>query len=532
MMRANSKRRTQGRVTAASLVVLVAMTAACSSSGGHGATTTPTVPSSGKKSVVKGTMTLGIVGLKTFDPLANRDLGNVEIDRLLYQTLVGLNAKTSALEPGLAASWKGNAAQTTFTFDLAPNAQFHDGQPVTAKDVVATLTRAKTATATDPQGGLLAEVAPGGFAAMDAHTVAIALSAPDADFPARLTNPALGILPVASANAPSITMVTFALGSGPYRLSQVTALTVTLTAAQHQGAAVTGPRPATIVVHRYLTNEAAAAAYTTGEVEVTPVGPAQIGSVGTVSAEGQRPYLAVGYWGLNLGATTLADPRLRQAIVEAIDPAAVARAGYGTAATVAHGLVSSAVAGEATNPCAGICGPKVAAATAAVKALYPKGGVPTVHLDFDQDPTQQAMAMVMRDELVAAGIPAELRPHPAAAYSTFLASGGAELFRLGWVSQSPSASSFLNPLFAPLAPENVTKVASPAIAAAFTNALVAKSADARLAQADAMQTLVLQKFAAIPIVQLETRVAISIPVRGLLVDAYGALDVNNVTVTK
>ena len=65
-------------------------------------------------------------------------INNNAIDRVMssvYDTLIRANSKTGALEPGLALSWKRISADTV-EFKLRRDVKFHDGTPFTADDVV------------------------------------------------------------------------------------------------------------------------------------------------------------------------------------------------------------------------------------------------------------------------------------------------------------------------------------------------------------------------------------------------------------
>src|SRR6266702_4141326 len=60
------------------------------------------------------------------------------VTELLYSNLTRLKPDMT-LEPDLAISWEPNATLTEWTFKLRPGVTFHDGSPLTADDVVATV---------------------------------------------------------------------------------------------------------------------------------------------------------------------------------------------------------------------------------------------------------------------------------------------------------------------------------------------------------------------------------------------------------
>jgi peptide/nickel transport system substrate-binding protein len=95
---------------------------------------------------------------------------------LIYETLTEFDEDLE-VQPGLAEDWGFSDDGLTLTFELRDDVRFHDGQDLTAADVVATVERL-----TDPDSGAVAGI---NFAAVDSvdapddHTVEISLSEPD-----------------------------------------------------------------------------------------------------------------------------------------------------------------------------------------------------------------------------------------------------------------------------------------------------------------------------------------------------------------
>ncbi|MGH8348582.1 MAG: ABC transporter substrate-binding protein, partial [Pseudomonas sp.] len=76
----------------------------------------------------------------TLDPMRSASAGNIETYGQLYARLLQRSPTTGALEPGLAESWEQSDDGGTYTFHLR-DAQFSDGSPITAADVVFSLER-------------------------------------------------------------------------------------------------------------------------------------------------------------------------------------------------------------------------------------------------------------------------------------------------------------------------------------------------------------------------------------------------------
>jgi microcin C transport system substrate-binding protein len=93
------------------------------------------------KSVKGGSL---IMSLNEF-PVTLRTIGQntnsyfrVILERMLYETLLGLDPVTQDYTPFLATHWKISDDKQEFKFRLNPDARWADGNPVTSEDVIAT----------------------------------------------------------------------------------------------------------------------------------------------------------------------------------------------------------------------------------------------------------------------------------------------------------------------------------------------------------------------------------------------------------
>ncbi|CAN7480281.1 ABC transporter substrate-binding protein [Trinickia sp. LjRoot230] len=125
----------------------------------------------------------------------------------------------SALKPALALGWQPNTSGDTWTFKLRPNVKFHNGQPLTAKDVVATFDRLADPTVGSAALSLLKGVlSKGGTRALDEHTVAFHLDAPNGNFPFYVSSDNYNavILPASYIGGYEKSFI----GTGPFKLDQ------------------------------------------------------------------------------------------------------------------------------------------------------------------------------------------------------------------------------------------------------------------------------------------------------------------------
>jgi ABC-type transport system substrate-binding protein len=112
-------------------------------------------------------------------------------------------APDGVLRGELAAGWYSGPEARDWRFDLAQGAVFHDGRPVTAADVAASLI------AHDPVALRGARIT-----AADARTLRIDLAAGDPQLPLRLADPALFVAPGGDVARP----LSQAMGSGMYQV--------------------------------------------------------------------------------------------------------------------------------------------------------------------------------------------------------------------------------------------------------------------------------------------------------------------------
>jgi peptide/nickel transport system substrate-binding protein len=150
------------------------------------------------------------------DPLTVTDAGGLCLLNQTGEYLLNDDAN-GQLQPALALSWQPNAKADVWTFKLRPGVKFHDGQPFGARDVVATYDRlADPATGSAALSVLKGVLSKGGARAVDAHTVAFHLDAPNGNFPYYVSSDNYNAV-MLPANYAGNYEKTF-IGTGPLRL--------------------------------------------------------------------------------------------------------------------------------------------------------------------------------------------------------------------------------------------------------------------------------------------------------------------------
>jgi peptide/nickel transport system substrate-binding protein len=149
----------------------------------------------------------------TLDPGRSTQVLTVNYFVNLYDTLTRWDASLK-LVPGLATSWK-NVNETTWEFTLRPAVKFHDGTPLTAADVKATLERNLIPGKTVVQAG---------FATIEAvqtpspTTIRIVTRKPDPLVPVRMAQMGSQIYPARFATDEGVKeLARKPVGSGAYR---------------------------------------------------------------------------------------------------------------------------------------------------------------------------------------------------------------------------------------------------------------------------------------------------------------------------
>ena len=207
--------RERGILAAAVLVLAVVAVALIVSGPAAGPVVSP--PPSGM--TAERILRVGTVGsISTLDPLYAVDPAERDAIALLFRGLTRLGP-AGTIQPDLAKAWTISKDGRTWTFDLRDDVRWHDGQPVTADDVVFTIHSLQHPDYDGPYGnafrGLTVErVSP--------TQVRFVLQEPLASFLTATTQPIvpahlLAAIPVAERRATAFGLQP--VGSGPFRLA-------------------------------------------------------------------------------------------------------------------------------------------------------------------------------------------------------------------------------------------------------------------------------------------------------------------------
>ncbi len=181
----------------------------------------PTSPSSGYAET--RAYREGIVGHPTsVSPLTARTQADRDLVALIFSGLVR-NGPDGTIVPDLAERWSVDADGLVWTFDLRPDARWHDGEPVTADDVVYTIQTLQDSAYTGPGATSWSEVE---VHAVSPTRVTFTLTHPLGGFLQAATQPIapshlLGEVPVSLL--PDHPFGQQPVGSGPFALESMDA---------------------------------------------------------------------------------------------------------------------------------------------------------------------------------------------------------------------------------------------------------------------------------------------------------------------
>jgi ABC-type transport system substrate-binding protein len=518
----DTRRRAPGRGRAALAGLALVAAAACSGdsegdlSQAGDATTEADAPAGGEP-VVGGTLRIGLSPIESLDPAAASPAqasASVVAD-LLYDGLTTVAPGATSATPALAESWQAFDGATRWHFTLRAGVMFSDGRPIAPDDVAYSLGRVARLGA----GSLLStrldvvqgarELAGGaaptlaGVTVVDPTTVEIRLTQPLSSLPELLAAPALGIVARpgdagvgVGATVPPAAGVT----SGPFRLAGDEGGVLTLARALGRAPLLDG-----IEVHFQPDLGVALEALEAGSLDWSLVPPDRLDeATERFGSDLVTPFQAELFYGFNLAIPAFVDARFRVAIVRAVDREAIIAAVYRATASPLIGVVPDGVAGAVGEGCGATCAYDPDAARALVAEVFGAGPVPEVVVGFDDGPDEAAVAGAIADGLVAAGIPATLRPVPAAEYGAFATSGQQQLFRLGWIGTHASPDAYLHPLFASGSPDNIVGFTDPAVDDLLARARATEVPADRLALYAEAERLVLAQAPVLPIAQFRT----------------------------
>jgi len=375
----------------------------------------------------------------SLDPRVGTDESSEHIDELIFDSLLHKRGDFG-LEPWLAMSWQ-TPDPRTFIFHLRTGVTFHNGQPLTARDVKYTLDSVRDGTVITAKSGTFRTV--DRVDAPDPATVIIHLKQPDAALLWNLSDGAIGIVPYGSDRD----FQQHPIGSGPFRfVSQQIDKEVVLE--RNPATWQTAPhidRVRFSVVPDAITRalelrkgsaDVAVNALTADMVYSLRSDP----QLAIESALGTR----VQYVTFKVTDPILKDPRVRRAIALAIDRQAIIHALWRDTAQPADSLLPRGHWAESDAGNANSFDPAQSRALLDSAGYRPgKNGVRFhVTLKSSTDESTRLLAAILQQQLKQVGIALDIRSFEFATFYADVTHGAFQIYALRWIGGNEDPDIF------------------------------------------------------------------------------------------
>jgi peptide/nickel transport system substrate-binding protein len=344
---------------------------------------------------------------------------------MVFDTLFAKDSKGN-IKPQMVQDYKVSLDGLTYTFTLRDGLKWHDGQPVTAADCLASLRRWS---ARNPLGRRM-------FAstllllATDAKTFVLTLKEPFGLVLEALANPVAPVpfmLPERIAKMPIDQRITEIIGSGPFVYNKADHRTGDRMILRKFADYIPRPEPAdflaggkrvnidTLEIRVIPDGSTAASALQTGEVDYVQYAPFDLlplleknPGIKVLNFNGGDMY--AGAYRLNAASKPFDDPAIRRVLWKLVDQKEVME-GLGLDAKYAGPCVSFFICGTAYESAAGAeaaAKPSIEAARAALKATK-YAGEPVVVLEASDLEAARVSSEVLAEQLKQAGFNVDLQ---------------------------------------------------------------------------------------------------------------------------
>lgn len=326
-MATNMNRR--GFLKVSSLSLAGAYLAACSVGGGN---------QTSAEQALRAAFSQPINDLDPHGP-SSVDESTLLAGRLIYDTLIRRDG--DKLEPSVATSWE-QTDPNTWVFTLRDDVRFHDGSPLTARDVKASLERVRDAgTAQSALWTSVTEVTAEGE-----HTLRVVTDEPLGTMPVNLT--LMFVLPADKMNGDGFFRKP--IGSGPFKVDSFTPSDVLeLSAADYWDGK---PKLARATLPYIPETSSQITALRTGELSALwPVPPDQIQALQGADGVTLKTVPSYAYYfnWFNCGREPFTDPRVRRAMWKGVDIATIVKSLFGEGAEQMTAPIPSTVFGHAAQ---------------------------------------------------------------------------------------------------------------------------------------------------------------------------------------
>ena len=372
------------------------------------------------------------------DPRVGIDAQSERIDDLLFDSLVRRDEHFE-LKPWLAERWEIPDPQT-YIFHLRQGVKFHDGQPLTSRDVKWTLDSLLTGTIRSSKAATYGKIA--SIEAPDAATLIIHLKEPQASLLWNLSDGAMGVVPYGSGEE----FNRHPVGSGPFRF---------VSAAQDKE----------VVIERNPEYWAEKAKLERVEFKVIPDATTRALELRKHSADVainsltadtiltlkkdpglsvmQSPGTIYAYIALNMRDPVLKDVRVRQAMAHAINVQPIIRYLFRDQAQPAYSILPPEHWAYDGNVKRYPYDPERARQLLDEAGYHAKNGVRfRITMKSSTDETTRLLAAVLQQQLREVGIALDIRTYEFATFFSDITKGAYQMYSMRWIGGNQDPDIF------------------------------------------------------------------------------------------
>ncbi len=394
----------------------------------------------------------------TLDPAQSTDTTSARVLRNLFDRLLDLDDDLE-IAPAIAEDWERSEDGLVITFNLRDDVYFHNGEHLTADDVVYTFNRLVDPDTQSPRAsdydlikGYEA-VREGeadtleGLTVVDDYTVEFEFVKPNTSFLYTLTRADSGIVNQTAIEAVDDTERE-PVGTGPFKLENWSSdhrLDLDVFEDYYAGR----PYLDEVVLRIIEESSSAFAEYEQGNIYEMAEGDLPDGDVqrvleGTEFEDDKRFNQRLGtyYFGFNTQVEPFDDPLVRKALNHAIDKETITKVLRDGIVQPANGIIPEGMIGYDEDLAGYDYNPDKAEELLA-EAGYEDGLPDTYELAYNTDEAHQGIAEAVQRNLENIGVDVNLVNMEWGSYIEKVDDGDTEIFRLGWVDSDPDPDYFV-----------------------------------------------------------------------------------------
>jgi len=372
------------------------------------------------------------------DPRVGIDAQSERIDDLLFDSLVRRDEHFE-LKPWLAERWEIPDPQT-YIFHLRQGVKFHDGQPLTSRDVKWTLDSLLTGTIRSSKAATYGKIA--SIEAPDAATLIIHLKEPQASLLWNLSDGAMGVVPYGSGEE----FNRHPVGSGPFRfVSAAQDKEVVIERNPEYWAEKAKLERVAFKVIPDATTRALELRKHSADVAINSL------TADTILTLKKDPGLSVmqspgtiyAYIALNMRDPVLKDVRVRQAMAHAINVQPIIRYLFRDQAQPAYSILPPEHWAYDGNVKRYPYDPERARQLLDEAGYHAKNGVRfRITMKSSTDETTRLLAAVLQQQLREVGIALDIRTYEFATFFSDITKGAYQMYSMRWIGGNQDPDIF------------------------------------------------------------------------------------------